>query len=355
MHGASDCGSSNFGDFLYAEEIFSRITERNKGCCVRLYKPSSFFKKYIVGYQDEDFSLKEADLAVYIPGGYFGEGHNARIRDNIFQFIRFMPFGLAASAYKKRMIVVGVGAGPLDSSLMKFSIKRIVNSSMFVSVRDAESASALEHLGCGSPVEAGDMILAMDFASKCEETEQIRRAQDYAGQKKILFVHFNHSDFAAHLFAASVDEWRQNHPEYCIVVGADQVLANEGELFDSFARRCPDCFHFIYSNPYELLSLLRMADTVLTCKLHVGVVSSMFGKSVLCFAEHPEKTARFYRQISEEERFFDLYDADSDNVILSLEQFHGQSINVPRTVIEKAQEHWRIIDRAISICDGDSH
>lgn len=355
LHGASDFGSSNFGDFLYAEEIFCHIVECYKGCCVRLHKPSDFFRKYIMGYRDENFSLKEADLAIYIPGGYFGEGHNARIRDNIFQFIRFMPFGLAASVLRKRMIVVGVGAGPLDSSLMKLSVKRIVNSSMFVSVRDDESASVLEHLGCDRPIEAGDMILAMDLASKCEETEQIRRVREYAGQKKILFVHFNHSDLAAHLFAASVDEWRQNHPEYCIIVGADQILANEDELFGCFARQCPDCFHFVYGNPYELLSLLRMSDTILTCKLHVGVVGSMFGKSVLCFAEHPEKSVRFYRQIGEEGRFYDLYNADNEKVTLALDKFHERTINIPYKAIEKAREHWRIIDRSISICKGDLH
>lgn len=350
MHGASDCGSSNFGDFIYAEEIYRHIKDKNPDSLVQLYKPSSYFITYIDGYKHGLFSLLDADLEVYIPGGYFGEGHSARIRDNVFQFVRFMPFGLISAFLKKRMVIVGIGAGPLNSMIMREPTKIIMRNAASISVRDIESQKAIEEIGCNSSIEAGDMILAMNLNSRGLRTEQIEKVQKYAAGRKILLVHYNHSNKANVLFSHAVKHWLEHHTEYCVVVSADQVLDNESELFTGFNCVCPESFHFKYGNPYEFIELLKLVDTVLTCKLHVGVVGAMFNKSVLCFAEHPEKTVRFYRQIGCTDRFFNLYSTDVSVVEKSLERFAGTGISVPRRESERARKHWELLDRQIQEC-----
>lgn len=350
MHGASDCGSSNFGDFIYAEEIYRHIKKSSPDSQIQLYKPSDYFVTYIEGYEHGLFSLRDADLEVYIPGGYFGEGHSARIRDNVFQFFRFMPFGLISAFLNKRLVVIGVGAGPLNSIIMRVPTRKIMRSAISVSVRDVESQKAIEDIGCSSPVEAGDMILAMDLSNRGVSTKQIESVEHYAAGRKILLVHYNHSDIANDLFARAVEQWSERHPGYCIVVSADQVLDNENELFNTFNRICPGSFHFVYKDPYEFIELLKLADTILTCKLHAGVVGAMFSKSVLCFAEHPEKTARFYNQIDRRDRFFDLYTASVSDVVGGLERCAGIGISVPKEETGRAARHWELLDREIRAC-----
>lgn len=347
LHGATDCGSSNFGDFIYAEQIYRHIRKITDNAEVSFYNPSDFFMRYIEGCKSSNKSVKGADLAIYIPGGYFGEGHNARIRDNVFQFARFMPFGLEALARKVQIAVIGLGAGPLNSTIMKRSVKRIVCGSALVTVRDQESADALRSIGCSSPVEAGDMILAMNLDAFRKESERILELRRYAAGRKILLVHYNHSVLAKDIFAEAVCQWKGAHPDYCIVVCADQILANEEELFQSFVQMCPEAYHFTYEDPYELLSLIREVDTILTCKLHVGVVGAMFNKSVLCAAEHPGKTRRFYKQIGQDERFFDLFTSNPSLICAGLETFSGKGISIPAKETARAAAHWTMLDQVL--------
>ncbi|MCK1257701.1 hypothetical protein MX099_07560 [Streptococcus uberis] len=101
LHGATDFGSSNFGDFIYGEIYHSFIKEILPDSNVSYYNPSEYFKKYTRNYDFNNNDAKNADLLVYIPGGYFGEGHNAQLKHNLMQFYRFMPVGLK-SLFKKK-------------------------------------------------------------------------------------------------------------------------------------------------------------------------------------------------------------------------------------------------------------
>ena len=101
LHGATNWNSTNFGDFLYAYEIY-RYLKQNEKNKVGFYDPSDYFKKYLnEGDALDNVTFSKADFMIYIPGGYFGEGHNARFRDTAIKYIRFMPFGLKAVRAKK--------------------------------------------------------------------------------------------------------------------------------------------------------------------------------------------------------------------------------------------------------------
>ncbi|WDU82052.1 polysaccharide pyruvyl transferase family protein [Caloramator sp. Dgby_cultured_2] len=144
LHGATNCGSSNYGDYIYGEMVYEYLKEKGFNVC--FYQPSTFFKRNIKDYyKSKTISRQEADLIIYIPGGYFGEGHRARLKDNLVQFFRFMPLGLWASFKKKPIIVIGIGAGPNRCLLMNFAIKRICNNSLFITVRDKESYESLKN------------------------------------------------------------------------------------------------------------------------------------------------------------------------------------------------------------------
>lgn len=349
LHGATNWNSTNFGDFLYAYEIY-RYLKQNSDNQVGFYQPSDYFVKYLNsnGVKTDYVSFKNADYLIYIPGGYFGEGHNARFRDTLIQYIRFMPFGLKAVIGKKKLVAIGVGAGPIDRWFMKWAVKSICKNSIAVTTRDKESQEALKSIGVDNVPEYSDMMLAYDLKNVSENTEQINSVIKYADGCKILMVHYNHSKEALEKFAVAVNDFVEEHKEYKVVVTADSVLPYEDEYFQIFKDLCKcEAFHFIYDNPFEMLKLIDLSGVILTCKLHVGVVGGMFNKSVICVAEHPEKTQRFYDLINNPQNCVSLYETTEEHIKILLNDLHNKSICIPNDETEKAKMHWSVIDRMI--------
>lgn len=348
LHGATNWKSSNFGDFLYAYEIYSYLKQNDKNK-VNFYEPSDYFQKYLnEGNTLDAVTFDEADFMVYIPGGYFGEGHNARFRDTAIQYIRFMPFGLKAVRAKKKLLTIGVGAGPIDRWFMKSAVKKICNNSIAVTTRDKESQIALQAIGVNNVPEYSDMMLAYDLKSIAKETEQIQQIKSFVGDAKLLLVHYNHSLEALEKFAAVIKSFVKEHKKYKVVVTADSILPYEDDYFEKFHALCEcEVFHFIYDDPFETLKLIEVSDVILTCKLHIGVVGCMFGKAVVCAAEHPEKTIRFYDLIESPQNCMSLYDSSAGEIYKKLACLCDISLSIPKTESKKAMKHWETMQHAL--------
>jgi len=347
LHGATNFGSSNYGDYVYAEFVYEYLKEKKINVC--FYQPSSFFIRNLRDYlKNQPFDKKEADLIIYIPGGYFGEGHQARFRDNLVQFIRFMPLGIWASYKKIPMVVLGIGAGPNHCFFMNFGIRRICNHSQFVTVRDKESYESLKKL-CpkANIIESGDLIITRTI-NETNQSSQLRRIEQVRNNRKILLIHYNHSKEALRKFAKSVKKFISQHKEYMVVVTSDSILKFEEEYFKEFERESGiKCEHFLYENSSELTALLRIIDVVLTCKLHVGVVACSFEKSVVAVACHPEKTKRFYSQIGESGRCVSLFNVTPDEICRLLEKYHEKKIHIDEQIIKKSSLTWELLEQVI--------
>lgn len=347
LHGATNCDSSNYGDYIYGEMVYEYLKE--KGINVCFYQPSLFFEKNIKDYF-KNFAIdkRKADLIMYIPGGYFGEGHQARFRDNLVHFLRFMPLGIWASYKKIPMVVVGVGAGPNHCSFMNFAIRRICNHSQFVTVRDKESCEALKKL-CpkANIVESGDLIITKAL-NAANNSSQIIRIGQVKKNRRVILVHYNHSREALLKFARCIKKFSAKHPEYLVVVASDSILKYEEEYFKEFENESEvKCEHFLYEDPSEMTAFLKTVDVVLTCKLHVGVVASTLGKSVVAVACHPEKTVRFYSQIGESGRCVSLFDVTSDEICQLLEEYHENKIKIDEQVIKKSNLSWELLESIV--------
>lgn len=346
LHGATNWQSSNYGDFIYGKLIYNYL--KNKGYEVSFYQPSKFFQTGIDKYA-QLVNKKNADIVIYIPGGYFGEGHNARMRDNAIQFLRFMPLGLWASYNMVPMAIVGIGAGPNHNFFMNRAIKRICDSSYFISVRDKESYCALKNISPkANIIESGDLIITkpLDIISKSVVIEDIiHKTQN----KKILLVHYNYTKNALFKFAHVIKKFLNNHLDYTIVVAYDSIYYNSIEYFNEFKKTVEhECIYFDYNNADELTTLIKIADVVVTCKLHLGVVACLFNKSVIVAACHPEKTARFYNQIGESSRCVSLDAASEDDILYLLESYYDKKININEAIKSKANLSWNLLDDFLS-------
>lgn len=347
LHGATNFHSSNLGDYIYGESIYNYIQNKYPKAEIQFYQPSNFFVKNINGYKDKGVTFQNADLILYIPGGYFGEGHNARLRDNIIQFIRFMPLGIIGGLLKKKIAIIGIGAGPINNLFMRIPISFIGKRASVVTVRDSKSYLTLRKLGISNVVEGADMILTVDYNVMGYESEQLNRIKKT--ERKVLFVHYNHSIIAMKYFSKVIKAFMKKNDHYLIVVGSDQLLDNEEELYKEFCKNADcECMHYHYDSPYEMVEFLKNVDCVLTCKLHVGVLAALFNKSVISVAIHPEKTMRFYESIYEECRCVSLYDTSVDEIRSILEKYIDIPINVPKCEIERSYIHWEILRNVLN-------
>ena len=346
LHGATNCGSSNFGDFLYGVAVYNYIKENYKDIEVGFYNPSEYFIKYI---GDCKILLSKSDMLIYIPGGYFGQSHKSRFIDNAIQFVRFMPVGIKAIFKSIKIGVIGIGAGPIISPFLKYPIKMIGNKAEMISTRDNESYNALESLGLDNILELSDLILALNIHNLSDTTDQVVDICKKCEGRKLLFVHYNHSLLARDIFARQLDAFVEENPEYQLVVGSDCLLSYDDEYYIEFSKRVKkNCIQFNYDSPFELIALLERVDAVLTCKLHVGVVATMLNKPVVCFAEHPEKTKRYYRQINQPDRCVSLYDTSEEEMLGILKDKIFEKSFVPDEEIDKAKRNFDVLNELIN-------
>lgn len=347
LHGATDYGSSNYGDFLYGKIIYEYLTKKNFD--VDFYKASEYFCKYLNCKQEDKIDdLNKYKTLLYIPGGYFGEGHSAKLKHNIAQFYRFLPIGLTAVKNHKNLAVLGIGAGPNKNFLMNYGIKKVCNNSKFVTVRDKESFESLSRL-CpkANVIESFDLIVASKI-DKDYKSRQLEEIQKLADGRKILLIHYNHSKEALEKFADATSKFIKENPEYYPVVTYDCILEYDNEYYGEFAKRLnSESYLFKYGNPDEFSALLEYVDLVLTCKLHVGVVACTFGTSVISVACHPEKTLRFYDAINESDRAISLFESDSDEIFNLMNKYLDSKIVISEELKNKANLTIRELDKFI--------
>lgn len=348
LHGATNCDSSNYGDYIYADMIYNYL--KKKCYNVNFYQPSEFFKKNLNDYTSNlNFNKKNADLIVYLPGGYFGEGQRPNFKENIIQFLRFMPLGIWGAFNNKKMIVLAVGAGPLSNFFMKYGVKKICNASLLVTTRDYASYKCISNISHNKNLyNSGDLILTYDVKFLKKDTVQIKTINKKRKNRRILIIHYNHNLVALEKFAEAINIFSSKHPEYFYVVTSDSILKSEEENLKLFKSKAKfDFFHFLYDNPYELSSLLKISDLILTSKLHVGVIGALLNKSVISVACHYDKTSRFYSQIDESCRCIKLEDASPNDIELLIEQYHDKNIFISNDLIQKSKLTWDLFDKKL--------
>ena len=74
LHGATNWGSSNFGDFIYADKIAKHIRSRFPDAMVELAEPSDYFKQLMPFATTGKVDIKNADALITFPVDILGRG-----------------------------------------------------------------------------------------------------------------------------------------------------------------------------------------------------------------------------------------------------------------------------------------
>lgn len=325
----------NFGDMLFAKMIADALDEK---CEFRYYLLSDFAQNFVGANRISNFDLNVADALVYMPGGFLGDRHDTSLITTWRWFRRYFPIGIKFARKKKPILFLGVGAGPCKYTIMKKIIKYVCKRSQKIIVRESDSQEFLNSIGIKSTVTS-------DLAQLITDYELPEMNLDFGSKKKFL-IHVNQNEVILEKIIPAIRKFYEKHKEeYSLVVASDQRCPNDYKIFDKLNTIAEnDVYYYKYTDPMELCKVITKCDTVLTYKLHMGIVSCAYGKSVVAIPEHYKKVERYYKQIGYSERVLPFYLAESDSIYELIEKYHDKPITIPEKVLVAARKNYDELD-----------
>ena len=339
---------TNFGDYLFAQMYqnhISKIVGKDNVCWFDNYFAySEFYKSHLKN--ENSCRLKDVDALVYMPGGYFCGSINT-LKNYLIVFWMYFKIGLKCIRRKKPIIILGMEVSHSKNFFIEKIQKKLMRKAKVVSVRNQQSYEVAKSYGVKNLYCLTDNVFAMeeDLYAHCEVSDEIKNIE---GKK--LFLHINplitQNVKIKEKIVPIINKFLDNHPEYTVILGADQYYEGAIETMQDVSKEINTSkvvFNF-YDNPLALCKVLSVVDTIVTTKLHVGIVGAKFGKSVISFSGHTEKIERLYEQLGEGGRTTPLVDLKFEKGVEMLELYHDKPIKVSDEIIEKAKLNFVLLD-----------
>lgn len=351
LHGATNL--SNYGDYLFAELYYHALRQNNvhvEFYCHPKYGISDYFSRYLNYKPSRNkymLNVKECDAFVYIPGGYFIEPKRRTLLENVKRINRYLTPGLMCIKCKKPVYVIGVGAGPFENSLFSKKAKKILNYATTVSVRNEESKIQCNNYGISRDIiVTADSVLCLPKYLNDVKKDVPKFS---IPEEKMLLLHIGTSEDVyrkiREKIAPAIKQFLKANQGYKLYLTADYVVGKDH--YEKYEKIFEDCSPttLIYDDPWVLTRQIECADLIVTTKLHVGIVGCVLGRSVVSFANVPNKTKRFYNQIGECNRCASLDEIDSNEAYNMLEQFKDRLVCIPKELIEKAEMNFALLPK----------
>jgi len=360
LHGAFD--TTNFGDILllciyknYIERHYPELEVYSDSVGSEAIKYSGIKKialKQIVQNQVP---------VIFCGGGYLGEPSRRKLFWRVRAFIKHFLLLWSLHLNKGKYSLIGVGFGPIDNKILRKIAVRAINSAFTVVFRDVESKNYALLYGAKNPIKVtSDAVMALlphelrNFPHFFSSQLVYDTNSATSSINKILIgIHIQmpgkpKPDFKKGLFEL-LKKHKMGNPtcEFVLLTDSrnkdfsqDIIRYNLQEFsFDSFQ----------YSGPFELIQKIHQCHLIITTKLHVGIVASVFNKPVISIAMHP-KIKRFYNQIGRKDLCveYNLYSIEwlDHKLNLFFQNELGDTI-LPNTVNDISKNNFREIDMFI--------
>lgn len=338
IHGATN--GSNFGDCLFAHIFYEALNDYGDVDFLRISKFGlcKYLENEIVSYTPKFRSYKDADCLVYMSGGYFGDTTNSW-RESIKRYFRYFRVAKYFIQKKKPIYICGVGGGPVNNNFLRKKMVEIMNAAKYVSVRDTETAEYFKVHGVTNEIHVTtDSALSIGKRNLPELDISLK---ELVADKRNIFFHVYGSNESNKELALKIlpalNIYISEHPnQYRVFVGSDNVTKQKISDLDIYKDLCADKVAVDYSATWDFCSLLKNMDSAITVKLHVGIVASLFNKSVISFPKHINKTKRYYKQIGYSERCKLLRECQVDDVYKMINRFIDQPMSIDLHLIEKS-------------------
>jgi polysaccharide pyruvyl transferase WcaK-like protein len=331
LHGAYN--GSNFGDFILAWVIQKKIYEA--GAETVLNNASPYFLK-LMGKNDSlplKADYKIVDAAVFGGGGYLATRRIGLRGIRLLLMTHLVPM-IKMINQRKPFIICGTGVGPIhDPILRRIAVKTLEKASA-IYVRNEESKKYLNNYGLNKYVEVTS-DLALTFSVNDIPIEYInsaKKALERFEGKRVVFIHINllnafskkknKLEVGCDYLVKDIETFAMKHPEVAFVIGSDyestKVDRMNEYIYNLLGKE--KCVLLNEYNVWRLAGYLSVVDVILTTKLHVGIVGTSLGKTVISFSGD-QKIHRFYKQIGKPERSIELKTVKDGDCLKQIEKY----------------------------------
>lgn len=360
LHGAFD--TTNFGDILLLC-IFKKYIER---FYPELEVYSDSVGKDAIKYSGIKKITRKQIIQNQVPvifcgGGYLGEPSRRKLFWKVRAFIKH--FSLLRSLYlnKCKYSLIGVGFGPIENKILRKIAVRAINSAFSVVFRDVESKKFALLYGAKSPIKVtSDAVMAL-LPSELRNFPHFFSSQlvfdnnsaELTNNKIIIGIHIQmpgkpKQDFKNGLFEL-LKKYKMVYPLCEFILLTDSRNKDTSQDISRYNLQKFSFSSFQYSGPFDLIQKIHQCHLIITTKLHVGIVASVFNKPVISIAMH-QKIQRFYNQIERKELCveYNLYCNEWLESKLNL-FFHNELCDtiVPKKINEISKNNLHEIDRFI--------
>lgn len=303
LHGAYF--PNNYGDVLILHiesEWIKEITNKE----ISLPYATNIYRKTLESNIEKgNIGISNSDYLIYGPGGYLGEPpKNKKIWSLYFMKNHLRP-ALIAARNKVPYSIVGTGGGSISTFYGRMSLRYILKHAELIAVRDNESKEYFESVynKANEIIVTADVALSLTKESIPEKImDKVRKKYlDYEGIK--VGIHIGADRFSKDIgdqVKTVIDEvihFFNDNTNINPILIIDNDNKIQREAVDYIGSKLNQKYSvYVHNDIMETTALLSELDTVLTNKLHIGIVNYAMGNIPISFPYHT-KTKRFYKQI----------------------------------------------------------
>ncbi|YCA43500.1 polysaccharide pyruvyl transferase family protein [Bacillus sp. JZ8] len=270
-----------------------------------LHKKGNFILSVLHTVKQSFKIMKDLDLLIIGGGGLLMDMYK---RDAPL----YSTLGLLGYYAKCRIVIYGVGAGPITTKAGKFFIKTLANKADSISVRDVKSKELLKAIGIRKEIDIiGDPAFAIEPVQKRSKTNEL---------KKVAVT-------AVPYFSKQYWPQRDDNKYEAYVKGMaqnlDELIEKKGATITFFSTKYPqdvEVTREIYDmmtykqsvrlkdenlHPDEIVKLCAEQDLIIGTRLHSLILSVVASTPVLGVGYH-HKVEHFLQALGKQEHFVEI-------------------------------------------------
>lgn len=352
--------NSNFGDLLFSHLFYDKCKEVGFEKVAFWQWPKHVlcdFCRNELDYQ-EKISIWEAlryDALILQSGGMMGEPRYSRHTTKL-RFLRFVLPCLIFTLLRKPVYVLGSGGSPIYAGWLRRMMVFVLNHAKYIAVRNQETHDYYKQAGVKNTIHVTSDT-AQIITSECLPELSIEpELEKFMAEHKLLLLQFSYTKnddrLIAEKLAPAINRFLNEHPEYGVILTTDKdTKMNVLENSKTKHAILPDRVRiYHYHNSWQLAALINRMDVVVSTTLHVGIVGSSLGKSVLSFSLFFDKAKCYYKQIGEAGRCLSLREINAQQAYEQLQTYQDKPILLPAHLRELAASNLNKIEEIAKEC-----
>lgn len=338
--------NSNFGDLLFSHLFYNKCKEAGFDRVSFWQWPKHVLCDFCRNELDyhEKITLWESfryDVLILQSGGMMGEPYYSRHTTKL-RFLRFVLPCLIYTLLRKPVYVLGSGGSPIYAGWLRRMMVFVLNHAKYIAVRNRETHDYYKNVGVKNTIHV-TADTAQIITSEClPELNISRDLDDFMADHKLLLLQFSYTkqydEIVAEKLAPAINRFLKEHLDYRVVLATDKVTDRD-VLENSKTKNAvsPDRVRiYNYQNSWQLAALINRMDVVVSTTLHVGIIGSSLGKSVVSFSLFYDKAKRYYKQINEKGRCQPLREISVQEAYAQLHSYYDKPILLPVQLRELA-------------------